>query len=1045
MKKLMLLLMFFAATAHLGFSQAKVGGKVINAENSTPVEGATVQVKGTTKATRTNADGNFIIEVSVGQTLVVSGIGFGTKEVIASGGTNAITLQPTASNLSEVVVVGYGTQRRTNLTGSVVSLNNATITKRQVSSASQVLQGLAPGVTVQQQSGRPGADGAFIRIRGESSIQGNSTPLVVIDGLLMPTGSGLDALNQIDPNAIENVTILKDAASTAIYGNRASSGVIVVKTKRATQQGMNVSYNNFFTQQSFTSLPKRVSAVDHMVYSNEAERNRTGNPNAVVFPQTLIDKYVANPAGNNLDVINTDWLKEVLTNSGLLQNHNVQMASGGEKVNVFTSFSYMNQQGLIPNNSFEKFDIRFNPEFKLNKWLTFNGVLAYNSNKTINPSTGSPEFIIRQAIGLPALGGGRYGPDQYGTAGQTNNRNPLAMTEATGNSVIQGNTLLTRFGFSLRPVQGLEIEAYWGREKRNPYTKTFVKNANIFQPNLTTQGYDRIAIWPGNTSLSEAWRNDIYQNYTAQATYNLKLGEDHSLKFLAGGQNELFSNYFFGASRQGFINPNQPYLNLGTGARDNNAGVSELALAGFFGRLNYAYKEKYLFELNGRRDGSSRFSQANDKQWGNFGAASAGWIFTKEEFLSGLSDVLSFGKLRGSIGGNGNQNFSSFYAFDAFYGQSNYSNPTNGTNAYFNNATTLGVAILQFPNPMIGWETSNQWNIGVDLSLKNGLTFTADYYVKTLKDMILPRALPASAGGLSNPFVNAGNMENKGWEVSLNYKKSFKKLNIDVTAMLSDVRNNVTGLIEGLPFIDGGSSRTAVGNALGSFFGYKSLGFFADSNDIKNSPVQFGIPWSPVATTGPKAGDMKYADIGGAEGKPDGKIDANDRTFLGNAFPRYEYSINLNLSYGNFDLNIFGQGVGRRNNYLSGTGAVPFASSDFIASLLDIQKDSWRTDNTDALFPRLLPSGFGGNNFQVSDWWIRSAAYFRLKNVNLGYTIPASVLKKAKISSIRLFVSGQNLFTITKAWNGFDPEINNANAEFYPVMRTYTAGLNVNF
>jgi hypothetical protein len=190
---------------------------------------------------------------------------------------------------------------------------------------------------------------------------------------------------------------------------------------------------------------------------------------------------------------------------------------------------------------------------------------------------------------------------------------------------------------------------------------------------------------------------------------------------------------------------------------------------------------------------------------------------------------------------------------------------------------------------------------------------------------------------------------------------------------------------------------------------------------------------------------MKYADIGGAEGKPDGKIDANDRTFLGNAFPRYEYSINLNLSYGNFDLNIFGQGVGRRNNYLSGTGAVPFASSDFIASLLDIQKDSWRTDNTDALFPRLLPSGFGGNNFQVSDWWIRSAAYFRLKNVNLGYTIPASVLKKAKISSIRLFVSGQNLFTITKAWNGFDPEINNANAEFYPVMRTYTAGLNVNF
>jgi len=333
----------------------------------------------------------------------------------------------------------------------------------------------------------------------------------------------------------------------------------------------------------------------------------------------------------------------------------------------------------------------------------------------------------------------------------------------------------------------------------------------------------------------------------------------------------------------------------------------------------------------------------------------------------------------------------------------------------------------------------------LDLTFKNGLTLTADYYVKTLKDMILPRVLPASAGGLSNPFVNAGNMENKGWEVSANYKKSFKKLNLDVTAMLSDVRNNVTGLIEGLPFIDGGNTRTAPGYALGSYYGYQALGFFADSNDVKSSPVQFGIPWSPVATTGPKPGDMKYADISGPDGKPDGKVDANDRTFLGNAFPRYEYSINLNLSYGNFDLNLFGQGVGRRNNYLSGTGAVPFASTDFIASLLEIQKDSWRANNTDALFPRLLPSGFGGNNFLASSWWIRSASYFRLKNVNLGYTLPTSVLKKAKISSVRVFVSGQNLFTITKAWNGFDPEINNANAEFYPVMRTYTAGLNVNF
>lgn len=1044
-QRLLMLLMMLVSALQVAAQNIEVTGRVTSAASGNAAEGITVTVKGTQRGTTTNAAGSYAIRAAIGETLVFSGIGFTSREAAITSKTLDLSLEGVSGDLGEVVVVGYGTQRKSNLTGSQVNLNNAAITRRQVTSTSQVLQGLAPGVTIQQQSGRPGADGAFIRIRGESSIQGNSTPLIVIDGLLMPTGSGPDALNQIDPNAIESITILKDAASTAIYGNRASSGVIVVRTKRATQDGMKVSYSNFFTKQQFTSLPERVSALDHMIYSNEAEANRTGNPAAMVYPQSTLDKYAANPAGNNFDVINTDWIDAVLTNSGMLQNHNVQISSGGEKLKLFTSMTYMNQQGLIPNNRFEKYDLRLNPEYKINKWLTLTGVLGFNQNKTVNPSTGSPEFIIRQAIGLPALGAGKFGPGLYGTAAQTNNRNPIAMAEATGNSVTQGNTMLTRVGLNIHPVKGLEIEGAWGREKRNPYTKSFTKNADIYQPNLTTQGYDRVSFWPGTTSLSESWRNDLYTSYTGQATYAFRVKEDHDFKIMAGAQNELYENYFFGASRIGFTNPNQPYLNLGTGARDNNAGVSELALVGFFGRLNYAFRDKYLFEVNGRRDGSSRFSQLRDKQWGNFGAVSAGWIFSKEGFWDDASSVVTFAKLRGSIGGNGNQNFSSFYAFDAFYGISSYLNPNNGTNTYFNSLNNLGVAVLQFPNPDIGWETSRQWNVGLDLTFKGGITVTADYYVKTLKDMILPRVLPASAGGLSNPFVNAGNMENKGWEVAVNYKKRLNKWSFDGTFMLSDVQNKVTGLIEGLPFIDGGSTRTAPGYALGSYFGYKALGFFSDSSDIKNSPVQFGIPWSAGLSTGPKPGDMKYADVSGADGKPDGKVDAMDRQFMGNDFPRFEYSINLNIGYGNFDLNLFGQGVGKRENYLSGTGAVPFASNDFIASLLQIQTDAWRPDNTGALFPRLLPSGFGGNNFVASDWWIRSAAYFRLKNINLGYTLPQAVLGKVKISSLRVFVSGQNLLTFTKAWNGFDPEINNANAEFYPLMRTLTAGLNVNF
>lgn len=1037
MKKLsfllgLLLLLFQQAMAQ----QIRVSGRVTSAGTGNPAEGISVVVKGKKAGTITGANGNFTILADKNADLVFSGIGFTTKEAKVTGDLLDITLQPTAGDLGEVVVVGYGSQKKASLTGSLVTLNNAALNRRQVSSTSQALQGLAPGVTVQQQSGRPGADGASIIIRGQGSIQGNNAPLIIVDGL------ALASLDLIDPNAIESITLLKDAASTSIYGNRASNGVVLVKTKRASGQQMKLSYNGFVTKQEATAIPERVSAIDHMLLSNEAERNRTGNPNAFVFPQTLIDRYRTTPA-NNLDVIDTDWLKEVLTNTGLMQNHNVQLNAGGERMSLFGSFSYLSQQGLIPNSAFNKYDLRLNPEFKVSKKLTLIGVLAYTNSITTNPSTGSAEFIIRQAIGLPAIGGGKYGPGMYGTAAQSNNRNPIAMAEATGNSVVNNNILLTRFGFNFHPIAGLEIEGYWGRQTSNPYTKNWVTNANIYQPNLASSSYSLIGTWPGTTSLSEAWNNNIYTTYLGQATYTKRLG-NHTFKFLAGGQSELFTNNFFGASRQGFINPNQPYLSLGSGIRDNNAGANELALAGFFARFNYSYKDKYFLELNGRRDGSSRFSQALDKQWGNFGSISAAWVFSKEKFMESLDKDIVFGKLRASLGGNGNQNIgNSFYVFDAFYQQAGYTNPASSpnlnTNSYFGNVTNLGLALLQFSNPQLGWETSKQWNIGLDLTLAKNFTFTADYYVKTQKDLLLQRTLPASAGGLTNPFVNAGNMENRGWEFTVNYKNRFGKLGVDITAMVSDVKNQVTSLVPGTPFI-GDGIRTAPGQAAGSYFGYVTAGYFSDSTEIKAAPVQFGIPWNVSPLVGPKPGDVRYTDL-----NKDGKVDGDDRTFIGNAFPRYEYSININLNYGNWDLNIFGQGVGQRNNFLSGTGAVPFNSADFAASLLSIHKNYWRPDNENALFPRLLPSGSGGNNYLLATQWIRSAAYFRIKNINLGYTLPQSVLSKTKISNFRIYFSCANLLTLSNAWKGFDPEINSANAEFYPLMRTFTGGINVTF
>ena len=1035
MRKLFFMLTLCLTGLLASAQENRVTGKVTNGSGE-PLSGASVAVKGQTKGVATNAAGEFTISVPRGATLVITSVGFEAREVAANASTITAALRADNSQLSDVVVVGYGTQRRASITGAVVTLKNEALTRRQVASASNLLQGLAPGVTVQQQSGKPGGDASSIRIRGISSISAGSEPLVIVDGVV-------STLDNIDPNAIESINILKDAASTAIYGSRASNGVILVRTKRATGKGLSVAYNAFVSKQKATAIPERTSAVEHMELSNLAEQNRTGNPASFLYAQSLIDKYKTTPA-NNLDVINTDWLGLLLTNNGLMQNHNVQLVSGGERVNVFTSVSYLKQQGLIQNNSYEKYDIRFNPDFKISDKLTVSGIFSYNNSNTINPSTGSPEFIIRQAIGLPAIGGGKYGEGMYGTAGQTNLRNPLAMAEAAGTSLRNDVTLLTRAGFTYRPVKNLEIEAYWARETRNPTTKTFVKNVDIYQPNLTTNTYDKIGVWPGSTSLGQSFFNNVYKTYLGQATYSGKVG-DHNFKALAGAQSELFTNSFDSASRTGFINPNQPFLNLGSGARDNNASASELALAGFYSRLNYNYLEKYFLEVNGRYDGSSRFSQALNKQWGFFPSASAGWIFSKESFFNAASGLVSFGKLRGSIGTLGNQNFSSFYPFDAFYGQAAYDNPTNGTNAYFNNVTTLGYAILEFPNRQIAWEKSKQWNVGVDLGVAKYFTLTADYYVRGLKDMILRQPLPSFAGGATNPLINAGKMENRGWELSLNFRKRMRDFGVDVTGMISDVKNKVTSLA-GNSFLDGGSVRTQQGVAFNSYFGYQALGYFQDTNQIKASPVQFGTPYNSTnAGVGPKPGDVRYADISGPAGKPDGKIDAMDRTFIGNSFPRYEYSLNMNLSYKNFDLNVFGQGVGKRDNYLTGTGAIPFNSTDFAASLLEIHKDYWTPSNPNASFPRLLPSGSGGNNYVTSSLWIRSAAYFRIKNVNLGYKIPVAYTSKIKISSARIYVSASNIFTVTKSWKGFDPEINNQNAEFYPLMKTFTAGVNLNF
>jgi TonB-linked SusC/RagA family outer membrane protein len=1026
MKKNLLLLLFAMCGLAINLhAQKSISGKISD-EAGNGIPSASIVEKGTTKGTISDFDGNFKLDATTGTTLIVSLVGYTSQEIaIGSETTFNIVLSESTLKLDDVVVLGYGKQKKANLTGAVNTFSTEDLTQRQVSSTSQLLQGIAPGVAVWQSSGKPGADGPNIRIRGVGSVSSGTGPLVVIDGVVT-------TLDFLDPNSIESMTVLKDAASTAIYGVRGANGVIVVKTKRSKRNGIHIRYNSFVSKQEATNLPERTTAIEHMELSNLAQTNfaRRSNPtapDAFVFPQSLIDKYKTGVV-DNIEVFNTDWTKEVLSNTGLMQNHNIILDAGSEKASLLTSVSYLEQQGLIQNNSFRKLDIRMNPDIKLADNLHLSGNFFFNQGNRVEPAGSSPEFIIRQAIGLPSSTAGKLGENQYGDAGQSNRRNPLGQAEATGIFRVLTPSMLGSVQLNYQPIKGLDLEVMGAREQATPNNKRFNKSYDSYQPNIGTRQWDFVSKYPGTNSLSEAYGYSTRNTLRAQAAYQLETGK-HVAKIMTGAQSEENNSRSSGASRTDFINDNQPYLNLGGAGIANSGSAFDNALIDYFGRFNYAFDDKYLLEVNGCYSGTSRFSAAAGKQWNFFPSASAGWVFTKEKFLSSAK-FLDFGKVRASWGILGNQGLPDNYPFAGSYTPSNY---------YFNNTTNLGFAFTEAFNPNITYEKSTQSNVGVELSfLKGKLGLTAEYFRKEISDLILKKPIPVYIG-LAPAYENIGVMENKGWEVQVDYRDKIGKVKYKITAMLSDVQNKILSFpglpvtvsngVTSAPFLDEGLSRSQEGYALRSYFGYQAIGYFQTAEEIAAAPTHFFVP---------KPGDIRYADLNG-----DGKVNTDDRTFIGNNFPHLEYSINLNLSYSIFDLSATVFGVGKKENYISGTGAYPFFAGDFIPSLLAVHKDSWSPTNPNATFPQLLPSI--GSNSTASSFWVRDASYWRLKNVNFGVKLPKTFAKAIGIESARLYFSGTNLITMSKFWKGFDPELNNNSGEFYPIAKTYTVGINIGF
>lgn len=1002
-----LCLLFYGANSYA--QTATVRGSITDSKGE-PLIGVNVIVKGTQQGTISDIDGKYTLSVpSANATLEFSYIGYKSQDIAVNGRTTInVTLVEDTQALDELIVVGYGTQKKVNLTGSVQNVSSEDLVKRNVANTSIALQGMVPGVSVVTSSGRPGFDGAGIKIRGTGSINSTSSPLVLIDGVIADT----NGLNFIDMNSIESISVLKDAASASIYGSRASNGVILITTKRAKDNKLNISYSGYVGSNSPTAMPKPLSAVDYMKSINTARANADIGPQ---YSDQLINEYET-LGPDNINRYDTNWRKQIIRDNALTHNNSLSLSGGSDAIKVFANLGHFYQDGNIANNNYNRSTLRLNTDAQITKWLKAGIDINIRESKTVQPTNDSPESIINKATTFVPVFSGINDDGSWGY-GQ-NGDNPIASAEVSGLNTVTTPELGLKGSLQINPFEGFEVFTSYSRRKIESKSDSFLK------PYDTYEGGSYKTTYPASgTNKYEGWSQTITKQYNLQASYEKDISDSY-FKILTGLQTEEINNRSFSASRKGYEYDGYEDLNHGNNATATNAGGhSDWAMLSYYGRLNYSFKERYLAELNGRFDASSRFMK--DQRWGFFPSASVGWRVSEEAFFEPIKNTISNLKFRASYGILGNQDIFSYYPYAATI--------SPGYGYWFNKEIGSGAAQTQVANDKISWEKSAQVNFGLDLTLiESKLNATFDYYVRNIDDMLQQFPIPVYVG-LSSPWENAGSMRNNGWDLTINWRDKVGDFNYNITANLSDVKNKIINLY-GKEYI--GEQITREGDPMSSWYGYISDGYFQTQEDIDNSPV-FGEKKNI------KPGYIKYKDISGPEGEPDGKIDSFDRTIIGNPSPRYEYSLNLGVDWKGLDLNVFFQGVGKKDLYYSGYGIRPFYVG---RSMFENQLDFWTEDNRNAKFPILLIDGSGNNpNNMISDFWVKSGSFLRLKNVVLGYTIPKNITSKYSLNTVRFYVSGQNLLTFTNAYEGYDPENSVSGGSFYPLMRTYTFGLTVNF
>lgn len=1019
--RIMLVVMLMMAGAiNVSAQVLNVTGKVTDSENE-PIIGASVKVRGSKTGVITDVDGKYTIQARHGDVIIVDYVGCKPEEkTVGSKPVIDFSLQGDTKFLDEVVVVGYGVVKKKDLTGAVAQVKGDKVAERRTTQLSNALQGAMAGVQVNRSSGQPGVGASSILIRGVTTI-GDTSPLIIVDGV------PVDNINDVNAADVEDISVLKDAASAAIYGSRAASGVILITTRRGSEKDPQVSYNFEYGLEIPSSQPKQVSFQRYLEMVNELRYN--DNPEGgwyQEYSKDEVENWVANNATDPDNYPITDWYKLLVKGSAPRQTHSVSFSGGTKKVKSRATMSYDRVDGLFKEatNRYERLMARANNDFTFSKWvsasLDLNVDYAY-SNRPEFTSVWTAIYDYSPAYAAVWSNGGM--------ADVKSGSNPYGRLVDGGSIKTRTTKLGGKASINFTPIEGLRLSGIVAPGITYVSPKTFIK-AVPYNPQddpTVISGY-----LSGNeyTSLTEE-RNTAYSiTWQALANYTRTFGK-HDINVLLGYESYMYHHENVDAESSHFDLDQFPYLDDGNKDYVSVAGGAyENAYQSWFGRVMYNYDDRYLLQFNIRRDGSSRF--ASDYRWGTFPSVSAGWIMTHEKFMKNLKPSgLSFLKLRASWGRLGNERIGN-YPYIALMDLTSallYSSPDATVPTYYK-----GAAQIQYALRNITWETTESWDAGVDARfLNNRLSLTADFYSKSTRDMLLALEIPKYVG-YANPEQNAGKMNTKGYDIELGWNDHIGELSYNVSVNFSDYLSKMTDM-KGRMMFDNSSSPTRLttdGHYYQEWYGYLSDGIFQNADELDGAAVI-------NSTT--RVGDIRYKDIDG-----DGKITPEkDRVFLGNSLPRYLYGGNITVNWRGIDFSASFQGVGSQKVRKTETMVQPYKNNwGSIPAIIDghyWSENNTAEENLKATYPRLTYVNRNSNNV-MSDFWIFNGRYFRMKNITLGYTLPKALTKTVHIQNVRFYVSANDLFCLNGYPKGFDPE---RTASQYPITTQLLFGVNVNF